>query len=526
MAARPRSLFTFAALLLIPLCPARARAEAAVPEEAVVLIRTTNSLLTSRGSGFVIGDGSWVVTASHVVSVDLGKGRRAYDQTALVYSPWTGRPYEAKVVAVDGVADIALLRLPQAGFPALPVEGLDLKDPKAARDALNERPIRLYGFPLSYGEATVAALARPEHNDSKLTGIRLRGETSLCVLDDCPDVKPGWSGGPLVGMDTGAVVGVFHSLYHEKADDAGLPSGSLTGYLADLLRRAGATDLAGFARVAPPSIPRPAGAGDRMATEMRSMSWNAGGNLAKAEEEQRELLKLDKNDPMAHLEIGRLLLVRKKYEAALVELQLAARLAPKSVLANLYLGKALHLNYDPKGAIAAFKAAVAASPGEVEPQLALAEMQADNEKPDDAEATLRAAVQASPDHPGAVYQLGSLLVRQRKTEEGTKLLKQASELALYDPSLSFIPFGFGRILDIARKFPEAEDQYRRALRTDPDNTYAVYYLAQLLMRTGRVEDAQLQLNAGFRSKKLSDEMLAAFRTLQLKLNEKSGGNEN
>src|SRR5436309_698638 len=111
---------------------APARAETAAPEDAVVLIRTLNSLLSSRGSGFVVGDGGWVVTASHVVSVDLGKGRRGYDKTALVYSPWTGRPYEARVAAFDPVADIAVLRLPQAGFPALPVEGLDLKDAVAA----------------------------------------------------------------------------------------------------------------------------------------------------------------------------------------------------------------------------------------------------------------------------------------------------------------------------------------------------------------------------------------------------------
>src|SRR5688500_11696987 len=111
------------ALLLLPL-PSRA----AAPEDAVVLVRTANSLRAARGSGFLIGDGSWVVTASHVVSVDLGKARRAGDRTALVYSPWTGRPYEAKVVAVDGSADLALLRMPEAGFPALPVEGLEIKD--------------------------------------------------------------------------------------------------------------------------------------------------------------------------------------------------------------------------------------------------------------------------------------------------------------------------------------------------------------------------------------------------------------
>ena len=56
---------------------------------------------TTRGSGFVVGDGSWVVTAGHVVSVALGRGRRLADRTAWVYSPWTGGPVEAQVEAVS-----------------------------------------------------------------------------------------------------------------------------------------------------------------------------------------------------------------------------------------------------------------------------------------------------------------------------------------------------------------------------------------------------------------------------------------
>src|SRR5206468_428140 len=163
---------------------------------AVVLIRTANTLLSSRGSGFVVGDGSWVVTASHVVSVDLGKGRRGYDRTALVYDPWTGRPYEARVAAFDPVADIAVLHLPQAGFPGGSI-------------------------------------------------------TNLCVLNACPDVKPGWSGGPIVGQDRGAVVAVFHSLYRPKPEDAGLPAGSIAGYLGDLLKRTGAVDPASLAHPSP-----------------------------------------------------------------------------------------------------------------------------------------------------------------------------------------------------------------------------------------------------------------------------------
>jgi tetratricopeptide (TPR) repeat protein len=495
------------------------------PELSTVLIRTSNTLRAARGSGFHIGDGSWVVTASHVVAVDLGKGRRAWDRTVLVYAPWTGRPYEARVVAVDGVADIAVLRLPQAGFPALPVEGLDLKDAAAGLAALKDRPLRLFGFPLTYGEDTVAALAKPAHNASRLREIATREATSLCVLQACPDVQPGWSGGPIVG-ENGGVVAVFHSLYKPRDEKGkGFPSGSLSGYLGDLLRQAGAGDLAAFSRPPAPSLARPASAGERLAHELRSLSWAAGGNLRRAEEEQRAILKAETQDVPARVELGRILLVQKRYEEALKVLEEAGKLAPQGYSAQLFLARARHFNYDPKGALAALKAAAAASPGEIEPLLAEADVYEDNQRYDEAETVLRTAAQQAAANPAVLHRLGTLLMSRKKTEEGLKLLAQASELAVFDPGLSTVALAYARALDQGRKTREAESAYRQVLRVDPENALAYYYLAHFYLRQNRAEDAQVQLNLGLRIRDLSDSLLEAFRALQVQVNEKAGAGQ-
>jgi tetratricopeptide (TPR) repeat protein len=507
--------------------PATATASPLSPEDAIVMVRTANTLRSSRGSGFLVGDGGWVVTASHVVSVDLGKGRRASDQTVLVYSPWTGRPYEAKVAAVDGVADVALIRMPQAGFPALPLETVDQSDPNAALSALKDRPLRLYGFPLTYGEATVAALARPEHNDSKLREITRRGETNLCVLNPCPDAQPGWSGGPMVSLDRGAVVAVFHSLYRKDEEDKGVPAGSLSGYLAPLFKQAGIADMSVLATVKPPTQPRGAKSRELMAAEIRSLAWSSSAKWKKAEEEQREILTLAPTDVAARVELGRVLFAQQRYSDAIRELREAVKLAPGSMQAHLLLGRALHQDYDPKGAVAELQAALTASPGEVEPQLVLAQVHEDNQRPQQAEEVLRRTMQGAPDHPVVVFRLGSLLTRtaagqKPREEEGLKLLAQASEMSSADPVLSFIPVGYARSLEVIRKWKEAESAYRQALRVDPENAAAHYYLALLYFRQNRLDDAQIQLNAGILIKTISDDMLEAFRALQVKINEKGG----
>lgn len=493
---------------------------AANPEAAVVLIRTSNTLRTTRGSGFVVGDGSWVVTAGHVVSVALGRGRRLADRTAWVYSPWTGGPVEAQVEAVDGPADIAVLRLPRPGHPALPVEGLELKDAAAGRVAIQGRPLKLFGFPLTYGEATIAALARPESNESRLQEITQRGETNLCVLGFCKDVQPGWSGGPMVSTDRGAVVAVFHSLYRKAGQGDPVPAGSLSGYLGDLLRRAGAVDLAPFAQPPAPTLPAAEKGAARLALAIRTFTWAADGSWDKAEAEQRELLKLAPSDALSRVELGRILMEQKKFEDALRELTEAVRQEPKSITARLALGRAYHLNFEPKKAAAEFQTALTLSPREAEPHLMLADLYEANQQPDQAEAALRTAAEKHPDHPAILSRLGTLRLRGKTPDEGLKLLARAAELCSEDPALVPILLSYGRALENARKNREAEATYRQALRVDPDSPEARYYLAVHFYRQNRFDEAELELARGIQAKELSEPLLQAFRQLQLRINER------
>src|SRR5438309_9543139 len=71
------------------------------PRDATVLIRVASSLRRGRGSGFVVGDGGWVVTAAHGVAADFGEGRIAPEWALLVLSAWTGHLYEGQARASD-----------------------------------------------------------------------------------------------------------------------------------------------------------------------------------------------------------------------------------------------------------------------------------------------------------------------------------------------------------------------------------------------------------------------------------------
>src|SRR5436305_14950314 len=76
-------------------------------EEAVVSIFVSTMLSNGRGTGFCVGDGSWVVTCYHVITQHVGDDQELSVEQALVLSPWTGEPLKARVVATDPKADPA-----------------------------------------------------------------------------------------------------------------------------------------------------------------------------------------------------------------------------------------------------------------------------------------------------------------------------------------------------------------------------------------------------------------------------------
>src|SRR5438270_9345377 len=135
-------------LFVVLMVTAMARAAGAagdVPfEQRVVALVMANSMATWTGSGFVIGDGRWIVTNHHVVTRKFSPERYLMLHDATVLSPWTGQAHHARVVAVDQQADLALLRLEDTVLPSFALApGTFLDQPPA----LPRPPVELLGFP-------------------------------------------------------------------------------------------------------------------------------------------------------------------------------------------------------------------------------------------------------------------------------------------------------------------------------------------------------------------------------------------
>ena len=232
------------ASLALPCGPARAGLPEVVAQvkPSVMAVGLYNELsnprFTFRGTGFVVGDGRTLVTNAHVLpeetaalqqlALQLPGNRRAGQETALDTRKLT-------LLRQDRSHDLALLRLEG---PPLPV--LSLADDDSGQEG---QAVAFIGFPigglLGFSPVThratlssITPIALPPPNARLLDAAavaRLRqGPFDIYQLDGT--AYPGNSGGPLLDIDSGRVLGVINMVLVKNSKESVLSSPSGISY--------------------------------------------------------------------------------------------------------------------------------------------------------------------------------------------------------------------------------------------------------------------------------------------------------
>ncbi len=487
------------------------------PKDATVCIRVSSSLRKGHGSGFVVGDGGWVVTAYHVVAADYGRGRTVPAATLLALSPWTGRWYEAQLKAWDADADVALLRLETTGLPALPVDGAGLTPTTAALEqqaaAWKAIPLHLTGWAADTGARATPDQAGAATSETRLVEAGRRGKAAALFLAPVEGVQAGWSGGPVTRADTGAAIGVFHSVYRPNRDpEAAYPSASPLHPLPGLLVQAGAPG-ADFARPAAATLAAATEGRELVARQIRAMTLAAGRNLEQVEAEVREMVAREPDHPDAPLLMGLARAAAGDLDGAVRELRDADRRRPAGALVPLRLGLAQLERGEFLPAEAEFRRALARSPRESEARLGLGRALLAQGKSVEAEAVWKEARDGSPWHPWIRYRLGQLMLDAGRSREAVRELRIAAEVAGEENAFLGIRMAYARALQAEKQFAAAEREYRTVARRDPHHAESQLALARLLLDRGRVPEARLQL-ARLKRLQLTAPLAAALKEIE------------
>lgn len=193
----------------------------AAAKPSVCAVGTFNALDSPRfgfrGTGFFVGDGSLVATCWHVLPEAKADAQTGPSTLAIQTSNVGGglEVREAELVDSERMHDLALLRVKGRGGPPLSLAG--------AEPAREGQDVALIGFPiggvLGYRHVThrgivasIVASALPTASARQLNEAavaRLReGSFELLQLD--ATAYPGNSGGPLLDIATGLVLGVVN----------------------------------------------------------------------------------------------------------------------------------------------------------------------------------------------------------------------------------------------------------------------------------------------------------------------------
>jgi sulfatase modifying factor 1 len=141
---------------------------------------------TSAGTGFVVNPDGYLLTCEHVV--------RDADKIKVTLG---AKIWDAAVISVDKVHDLALIQIPAKGLTALPVSNSNSIE--VGQEA------RAFGYPLSSELGEDIKVTR-----GTVAGISMRDAQKTIQIDAA--VNAGNSGGPLVN-EKGEVIGVINAKY-------------------------------------------------------------------------------------------------------------------------------------------------------------------------------------------------------------------------------------------------------------------------------------------------------------------------
>lgn len=147
----------------------------------------------------------------------------------------------------------------------------------------------------------------------------------------------------------------------------------------------------------------------------------------------QDLTRLRDSHPdsvVVRLGLARALIAKRQADAAIVELQKAAELAPASAEAHYQLGLAQHLHkQNAAAAVPSLEKAAAADPGNPDYRISLGAALVDAKQYDRAAAELTPVTKSAPDRPEGWIYLGAAHLQAKRYKDAVAALNKAAALA-------------------------------------------------------------------------------------------------
>jgi tetratricopeptide (TPR) repeat protein len=235
------------------------------------------------------------------------------------------------------------------------------------------------------------------------------------------------------------------------------------------------------------------------------------GNLAEAEQKYQEVIRQAPQMANAYHNLGIVYFMQRKYPDAVSSLKRALKLKPSLSGAQVMLGLSYYELYDLDEACAALEAALKATPGDTNALLYLGKAQLQKQEYRAAQRTFEKLVELKPKDPEVLYDLSlthmklmlesvnrlgeaapgsylfSLLLAQdaeARNDDETAIKNYRDALALRGKEeVVGIHYALGSVYAKVGKYQEAEEEFKKELQINPNDSLALWKLGELGLRT-------------------------------------------
>jgi len=447
-----RKYFIPAAIILTVCCQIVLPAETPIsvePRDSLVLVDMYSFMEKRAGCGFVIGDGTLVVTAHHLVFEESEHGQHEMRGMVFVASPYLGDACEAKIVAADEELDLAVLETPWKGHPAL-----RLVDESGLMSA--ERLV-VTGIP-----ETVRSLAPSSHEpliesldgqteDLSVDFVAVRGKIPRFIaLSEVGQLGEGWSGSPMLLPDSNIAAGCFTSLQTERGELVGARGSAVT--------------------------------------QVRRLLKQCGREQSLAPSDSHLAPVKDAMDAFILLAQAYHHITNKQYGWASDKIEKFLRLRPESSFGYTQSAGIAEKQNRYDSAEQHFQKALELNPEEMGTRFYYAQFLSDRD-PDKALEMLQQIWQHDQWKPAVAVLMFNILIERDQFQHASELLNEALKL---NPRNAYLWMGLGGCQYNLKKLDEAIEDYSKAVELLPERGPFRGQLAHLLEHVGRLDEAEKQ----------------------------------
>jgi len=401
--------------------------------DAVVLVSCSAPNETSVGNGFVIGDGSMIVTAAHLLFSHEPRGEHSARGLCTVISPYLGDAADAEVSAFDLELDLAILKVNWTAHPSV-----DLADADQIPSAGPVNIVRVNPTPTSNPAV--------EQYDGRIDYLAISdGKRLFLALRVDDDVEQGWSGAPILLPGKHSAIGCLVATRLVAHAGRANEKQTIAMTLADLGRLV--------------AVPSPS---TRPAQSAETQPADAATAFAL-------FAKLLSNPPSS-----------PEWPEKLLQLR------PNSAVAVRIAARAHERAGDASEAERLYRRAVELRPT---PQSCLycAQFLIGQQKEAQAEEFLKRAWEIGTDPSPVASLWAPLLMHQHQAEKAVAVLEAALKA---DPNNGYLWFMLGQVRDSEHQRKDAVKDYSAAARLLPGTPPFEIALAQALRADGSLDEAQ------------------------------------